>query len=534
MPRLLRVNSIRLLEAACHSLDLALSALAYKTRTVSRVQEVERAPAVALTGAAAELAMSACLVQVHGQGALLAAENRFKTGRQILHDFRRLVRQPVPATDFLVQGVRDPAAHRETLLDATTGFTTLLGARAAAIHGGHGLSREVCLELAGTVSTFLQRLANSTKIRPYLDNVPAPPPHRPDRAVLVDDLARAVTGGTDVRAGVVALYLLLPEVTEDEPDWLDAFDRVTVTPTQTDIDLLIRHLQRARPVVFQRAVRGGGTTLPVTHQPDVPGAVPVGTHRMRSMFRDPRDQWYAAAGLANGRLEDRRLELPEKALVIDVFRAAIAGGLDDPEDGTAHRIWPLTLAARKTQGVVGPTWFLLRRCDDLGQLQALVRRAAALGSEFVQRRTEPLLDDIQALRQGHPLLPDNPLVTELRATQTAADRHRERLAQRLDTPRAPTNEEARRILAEVAAFERPVGEAVERLLEDAFGLEETQDARYWARLLAEAAADVDDVPALVDLLGDPNYTQAHTAARKAIRLIDLLTHGPEIEGAEEE
>lgn len=49
---------------------------------------------------------------------------------------------------------------------------------------------------------------------------------------------------------------------------------------------------------------------------------------------------------------------------------------------------------------------------------------------------------------------------------------------------------------------------------------------YWARLIAEATTEPNDVLFLTKVALDTTLTGAHTAARKALRLIDATTFGP--------
>lgn len=74
-----------------------------------------------------------------------------------------------------------------------------------------------------------------------------------------------------------------------------------------------------------------------------------------------------------------------------------------------------------------------------------------------------------------------------------------------------------------------VGSILINLLETGLGLEDDRAKNYWARKFSEAAHDEEDIPALLSVLRSPNLNQAHTAARKAIRLIDFLSNGPSVE-----
>lgn len=53
-------------------------------------------------------------------------------------------------------------------------------------------------------------------------------------------------------------------------------------------------------------------------------------------------------------------------------------------------------------------------------------------------------------------------------------------------------------------------------------------SRYWTARLCEAAYEVDDAPAMLAVLGTASVDGSHSAARKALRLIDFRTFGPPI------
>src|SRR5262249_30282059 len=130
MPRYLRKDSIRMLEASVESLNLAIIALGLPPRAHFRDKSVPYAIAVGLIGTAAELSMSACLVQVGGQRGLLLPTGQFKTGGMICDEFRKLLQDSPPGVAFLTQGLNDDAAHRTKLLAASNGFRRLISARA--------------------------------------------------------------------------------------------------------------------------------------------------------------------------------------------------------------------------------------------------------------------------------------------------------------------------------------------------------------------------------------------------------------------
>jgi hypothetical protein len=71
MPSLLRHESIRLVEASREALQLAVSSLGSKKRVSFRQPQAEYSIEIGLIGVAAELAMTACLVQAHGTSIIL-------------------------------------------------------------------------------------------------------------------------------------------------------------------------------------------------------------------------------------------------------------------------------------------------------------------------------------------------------------------------------------------------------------------------------------------------------------------------------
>ena len=112
MPALLKRDTIRLLEASVESLHLTVSSLGAPKRTELRQESASFATEIGLIGSAAEMAMAACNAQALGPSALVAPNGQFKTFREILADFRSLIRLSTPVSDFLTTGIKDPGEHR--------------------------------------------------------------------------------------------------------------------------------------------------------------------------------------------------------------------------------------------------------------------------------------------------------------------------------------------------------------------------------------------------------------------------------------
>lgn len=94
MPRFLRSDTIRLFEASLESLNLALIGLAVPARREFRSTIARYAPEVGVIEVAAELAMTGCLVQSRGKRAVFRTSGMYKTGQEILGDFKSLLSSP--------------------------------------------------------------------------------------------------------------------------------------------------------------------------------------------------------------------------------------------------------------------------------------------------------------------------------------------------------------------------------------------------------------------------------------------------------
>lgn len=533
MPQYLRTSSVRLIEASQEALNLAFVGLGMPARHELRASAAQYAAPAGLIGAAAEQVLSAILVQVLGEDALMSSRTQFKSAREVLHDVRALLLAPPPRASFLTFGIDNAAAHRQELHEATQGFTLIIGERAAGLHAGHGPSRAVAMLQAQKVLTFYGLLARSTRVRPYLEQLPRPSEARVDLDVVVDDLARrfreAETLG-DRSAAIRSLFLVLPEVPAEAPAWLDAFDRSVVAPSTDDINLLLQTLEQASPVRFQR-LNAGGQGLPVVVRPHDPNALPIAAHHLRRAFGDLLGQFDAYVGTANGRLEDGHLEVPPESFLLDLWTLGpvqIAQALNR-ERLTAHEAWPFIVTALSSPRTTRPFWFLVSMVDDLGQLVAQLQRAFAVGGGgHLRQQQAPTLAAIEALRQRQQMAPNTPAATGVRDAFTQAEDRREGLAAAIERNRGTTRDpghEAEVLLRRVSNGELTSGQAFDAVM----ALPNIEAKRYWTRLLAESASDPDDRTMLVRIHRDDALVPAQSAARKAMKLIDAVSYGPQVQ-----
>lgn len=533
MPQYLRTSSVRLIEASQEALNLALIGLGLPARHELRVDAAQFAASAGLIGAAAEQALSAILVQVLGEDALMSSRTQFKSAREVLQEVRVLLLAPPPRASFLTFGLPDAATHRQELYSATEGFTLIIGERAAGLHAGQGPSRAVAMVQAQKVLAFYNLLAKSSRVRPYLERLPRSPEIRLDTDVIVDDLARrfstAETLG-DRSAALRSLFLVLPEVPQIAPEWLDAFDRSAVAPTNDDINLLLQTLERAAPVRFHR-LNAGGEGLRVAVRPHDASALPIAPHHLRRAIGDLLGQFDAYVGTANGRLNDGHLDVPPESLLLDLWVLGpnqLARELNR-ERLTAHDAWPFIVAALSSPRINRPFWFLVSMVDDLGQLVAQLRRAFAVGGgEHLRRQETPVLSAIEALRNRQVLAPDNPTVAAVRTAYAEASVRRDALAAAVERNRGTARDpglDAEALLRRVSEGELAAGQVFEVVM----GLPNQEAKRYWTRLLAESASDPEDRDMLVRIHRDVDLVPAQSAARKAMKLIDAVSYGPQVE-----
>ncbi|WP_200932102.1 hypothetical protein [Pseudorhodoferax sp. Leaf265] len=463
----------------------------------------------------------------------MSGPNQFKSAREVLREVRALLHAPPPRASFLTVGVVDGAAHRRALYQATEGFVLIIGERAAGLHAGYGPSRSVALLQSQKVLDFYTLLAKSSRIRPYLEQLPRPPETNVDRDMIVDELARRFRESETLgerSAALRSLFLVLPEVPDVAPEWLDAFDRSVVAPTSEDINLLLQTLQQAAPVRFHR-LNAAGQGLAVAVRPQDPNALPIAQHHLRRAFGDMLGQFEAYVGAANGRLDDGHLDVPPESFLLDMWSlgpAQLAQALNR-ERLTAHEAWPFIVTALSSPRTTRPFWFLVSMVDDPGQLLAQLRRAFAAGRGGHLRQQEaPTLAAVESLRDRRLLAPPAPLALFAREAFVAAERGRAALAAAIERNRG-TNREAAQ---EAEPFLRRVSDG-ELVAAQAFAavnvMVNLEARRYWTRLLAQVATDLEDRDMLVQIHRDGDLVPAQSPARKAMKLIDAVTYGPQIE-----
>ncbi|MEX2462547.1 MAG: hypothetical protein WD469_14825 [Paenibacillaceae bacterium] len=531
MPPLLRKDSIRLFEASVNSLNLALIGLSLPLRTDIREKGSLYASEVGLIGVTAEQSINACMTQIYGIKGLLTQDKKFKSASQIFDEFLGLLKNQSTATTFLFQGVPETSIHLQELMAKTSKFRILAKSRAGGLHAGFGPSRDVVLALAQDVSDFLILLAKSTRIKPYLSFIPRPHDIVKDRTTLVEDIAKKINNSNNVQvksALISSVFLILPELNEVKPEWLDAFERINVSPNTNDVVFLLNALNMAIPSTLIR-VSGKGEALPVKVDQKNEHAIPISPQFIRREFHQINDQWYADVGNANGRIKSNNmLDLPPQDFILDIFGMGLENlNIVMTENGVpAQQSWPFIASSLSVPGTVFPYWFLVRKTQNLKELVAFIDQAEKISKGHLKRNIPEFYEGVRSIIENRPLKStESSLIEDILYVYSKIDEKRSRIQDFIDLNKSLDGEETLKIIQLLADEKIDFSETINQIL----ALTELKKPRriYWIRTLAECCYEEEDIPGLLLALKYDGLEQAKTAIRKSLRCIDFMLYGPD-------
>lgn len=533
MPKLIKRDAIRLIEASIESLNLACFGLSIPKPNNYKSNNTIYAPEIGLIGVSAELAMSSVLVQSYGIQILKADENRYKTGAQILNDFRKLLNEAPPVIGFLTSEIDKPSEHRDLLLNKTIRFKLLITSRANSLHNGVGLSYETTATLLNEVSDFLVALGKSYNLKPYMINIPKIKGISHERHLIIEDLARLMHSETNIEEKqllLTSLFLVLPEVPKELPEWLSAFERFSIAPKETDLKYLISVIETALPATLHRTSLSG-ESIPVRIETDNPFSIPISPQYLRNEFTKIPDQWYADAANANGRLNKNNLDLPPIESIVEAFALGLVESNILKQDAlfTAQNSWPFIVSCLNINSgnTHGPIWFLIRNTNDLGQLKSLLKKAARFGAKALKENINQVILGIDAIIADTSIDSNIPFYKVI-IDQKSINEGRLQNLTKYTSPEMKyyLGEEYNDTLASIADGEIYAGILLNTIIDSDLTID---FKKFWVKTLSEASGDIEDVQALLKALRIRDFSSSHTAVRKAIRLIDFLTYGPKID-----
>jgi len=167
--------------------------------------------------------------------------------------------------------------------------------------------------------------------------------------------------------------------------------------------------------------------------------------------------------------------------------------------------------------------------DDIGQLIGQLRRAVAVSrQDQFKERCNAAIRALDAKRQERTLAPATEIATFTVAQAAAAEAARDNIPDLMDRNDGTVREASLETIPPLAAFyagEFTAGQAFPAV----YGSDNPASKKYWTRQLLIAATDAGDRSMLITALREPEFANLKTDARKALRLVDILTFGPNIE-----
>lgn len=537
MPMYLKKDTIRLLEASVNSISMAVTSLGLPQRYELRESASENAVAIGLVGVSVELAMSSIIVQAKGEQALQLPSGYYKTGTHIVDDFRVLITSQIPNMVFLTQGVKNPTEHISDILKLSSKFKLLTKSRAGGLHAGKGPSRDVCIACVNDVISFIKLLGESSRIKPYTETVPHIIEMPKSYDLIIDDLIAKLkkpASDTDKAHALASIYLVIPELPKEEPEWLQAFDRLMIAPKSNDITFLLDTLKDSKYASLIK-VTTTDNALPVVVQKGNPDALPIEPQYLKKSFSDIHDRFYADRGTANGRLDQKQFDPPPIESVYEIFAFqfhVLRITSNEDEQLTAADTWPLVAASLAYPGTLGPYWYFIRKTYDLGQMESYMDRAVKYGGQALRTGFIEFKIGFDALKKGKAISKSEKYVSKLLSEYEQVSNKRKMLillSKRHEKTDKALCQDAKADLMQVHNEETPVGELLIKLAENDYTFIDKESRTYWSRTLCEASSELEDAQGLLAILKSPELLVAHTAARKALRIIDFINYGPKIE-----
>ncbi len=539
MPRLLKQDTIRLIEASIEALGLAQMGICTFRKDQLKIEQVRYSAEIGLIGSSIELAMSSILIQALGKKIIYRdfKTGKYKTASEILNDFRSLIKQASTNTLFLVNDINFPEEHFKKLLSLTNRFQLIITSRANGLHNGYGLKYEIVASFFQDVSYFIKLIGLSNNFKPYLTCVPELVGIWIDKKVLIDELYHDLqeTSNTEEQRNLISsLFLVLPEIPDNLPSWIEKFDSIKVSPKKNDIVYLIDALEKANPVTLNKVTDGSQSIDVKIVGRDIVGAIPISAQFLKTEFTQIRDQFYADIATANGRLQNKQLDLPPKSSINNVF----ALGLHDSkilENGvkfTGHQSWPSIVEALNVakNNTTTPYWFLIRETNDLGQLKASLKKAQKFGNSSLKKNITIVLGGIEALEKNTPIESNSVFIKKILEDIEKFNNELERVEGIYNKYGLHgLSEDYKNDFKLLFSESISVCDLLQKILED--DRIEFSDKKYWVAKLTLIMPENQDLPVLASLLSDPVYSNAHTNIRKVFRAYDFNNYGPKIKSA---
>jgi hypothetical protein len=539
MPRLLKNDTIRLMEASIETLGLAQFGICTFRRDQLKIEQVRYSAEIGLIGCSIELIMSSVLIQALGKKSIYRdyESGKYKTASEILADFRALLKQSSANVLFLINGVPNPQEHINKLLDLTNKFQLIIISRANGLHNGYGLKYELVASLFQSVSSFFELISQSNNIKAYLTKIPNLVGIKIDNSVLIDDLYNQIQDSKNTqeqKSLISSLFLILPEIPKKMPEWIERFESIKIAPKKNDIVYLIDALEKANPVALNKVTDTSNQLNVKIVGRDIEGVIPITAHFLKSEYTQIRDQFYADIATANGRLNNKELDLPPKSSIYNAFAFNVENLqiLEPGKKFTAHQTWPFIVAAIDVpkNNTPAPYWFLIRLTEDLGQLKSRLKKAAKYGNITLNKNITIVLGGIEAIEQDEYIDAQSVFIKQIITETNLFNNNLEKLE--ILYKKNGLNGLSQDYENDFSYFFSELMSIIEILtkIKQDENLNKTCK-KYWIAKLTSLLPEMEDLPILANILDDAELNNTHTNIRKVFRAKDFSDYGPKVKSA---
>jgi hypothetical protein len=536
MPKLLKQDTIRLLEASIEALGLAQIGICCFRRDQLKIEQVRYSAEIGLIGSSIELIMSSILIQALGKKIIYRdfKTGKYKTASEILSDFRTLIKQASPNTSFLVNDVYEIDSHFNKLLEHTNRFQLIITSRANGLHNGYGLKYEIVASFFQDVSDFIKLIGSSNNFKPYLIKVPELVGIQIDKKVLIDDLyqqLKTASNPEEQSSLLSSLFLVLPEIPKKLPEWIEKFESIKIAPKKNDVVYLIDALEKANPVTLNKVTDGSESLNVKIVGRDVNGAIPISAQFLKSEFTQIKDQFYADIATANGRINNKQLDLPPKSSINNVFAVGLRESdiLDAEKKFNGHESWPFIVEALNVpkNNTTAPYWFMIRETSDLGQLKASLKKAQKLGNSSLKKNISNVLVGIESIENDRPIDVNSVLISKIIEDVGKFNNELENVERVYSKNglNGLTND-YEQDFSNLFSENITIGMILQKILNDE-NLQLTTK-KYWVAKLSLIMPDFQDLPILARVLENNDFSSSHTNIRKVFRAFDFNNFGPKV------
>lgn len=533
MPQFMKNQAITILDGGIESYILALYGLALPSLRSPKKADSKFAPVIGLLGASVELIVKACLVQAKGSSAMYKngdiSSGVYKFGTEVLGEFKAEVKKDSSKVKFLWKKEDDHEDDRKELISLLNKFSILQSLRAAGLHAGKGCSRDIVVSTANDIYRMIQLLAQGKRLKPYLKGIPEPEATIRDREAIIEDLSRRITSAKsdkDKLGYLRNMYLVMPYIPDEEPEWIQLLDKLTVVPpTKDDITYLVKSMEEAHSIYFLKN-RGGKDGIPVRVDPTNPNALPIDIQNIKRKLNGIPAEFNNDVLTANTRIDQNRLQLPIDDFLIDLFALGIdaSGIMQGQEFLTAQQVWPFVVSAFSTQGTPRPCMQLIAKCDEKEQLLSYLKKAETIGNGYYRRRYPSLVKCIDAMTNGNIVdfsMEKDKAFSDLHSYKFMLDETIDKPINATQLRKNPVSEKIAPVLVDYLNSKISVGKTIEEILRNQnISIED----RKIVRLLMDACRQMDNRNGLVAIIRNDNCGALHSEVRKRMFALDILSH----------